>query len=219
MTDDRTDSDNAEDDPRNDIEPVRDIPDRLETHVVHEELEDIKERVEIIATVARRSEFWSGPLPSDEWMEGYKKVDASIVPAIIDDFTRQSIASVEAVSHQGALEQHKLDIEKTEQVSRIHGEESDIRYRWVSGGVLWVIAAVVAIGFLMAAWKFFDAPSFSGALGLLIVSAVLAIVAVIIGGKGRLTQIEGTTQADSLNSVAKAVKALRGGPSPEDGDN
>lgn len=187
----------------------------VDPQIVQEEISDLKQTVDIIATVAERSQFWSGPIPPHDQMQGYKDVDPYIVSVIVEDFQRSSLALVAAQEHQQQLEDRKLKIQEREQEFRQSGEQSDIRFRWASGGVLWLVIIGIALGFLRVLWIFAANPSWTGTLGLAVAGTVMAILATIIGGKGRLTQIESDTQVSSLKSLPDIVKSL----GPGDGIN
>jgi uncharacterized membrane protein len=206
------DPDNPED---LEVEPAESDSDRLAPippipPVVQEDIKDIRESTELIATAMSRSELWMGPLPPAERLSEYEEISSDIVPEIIADFVRHSKSLEASELRSSELEARELDIELREQDARIAGEQSDIRYRWISGVILWAVLLIVSIGALKMMWEIAENPSFSGAAGLLVVGAMVVILGVIVGGKGRLTQVESDTQVNSLNSVSKTFDAIRG---------
>lgn len=73
----------------------------------------------------------SGPLPSPESLQGYKDVDPSLVPTILDMAQREQ-------SHRHPIDDHIIELERQEQTARRHAIS---RGQWLGFGI-----AVLVLG-------------------------------------------------------------------------
>lgn len=190
-------------------------PDRLDASS-EEPDQELRESIHLLATVAKREEWWLGPLPPDETMAGYQRVSPTIPEAIMADFDRRSIATVDAAAQQFQIANRKLDIEEREQKARLEADKADIAFRNRSAVVLWGMGIALILILAIAAILFSRDPSGAGALGLLSLIIGVCVAFLVIGGKGRLSQVESETQVKSISGVANAIGAVSGTLTPED---